>query len=508
MFNEIKDYLEILEGESNLGHSAKNKAFIRQVSNMCHNPGSTGSGASPEIVDYVSAYRFAKNSECKLDKLREIQLKTSLELCKKDETILVINDVSLLDYNKHNTKTDRRNIGDGRGKGYEFVCNLGVSLESETILGVLHSCLINADGPDDSEVVDYHGNPLFKELSEENPERLERNHKHMLACHFKHLSKTLSDRNVIVVADREFDDHFIFEECIKEDQDFVIRSNALRNVQVSDDYDWLPEENKTKKYSGLPLLPNHSCVGMKALIDNVPLKYYKKIPLDGKGRHTDEQMAKSHAELSIGSFSVVLYRNAKRNSTYITPNDYCKINVVVVKELNPPKDRDAICWVIYTSLPVDSFEGICKIARIYELRWIIECFFKYLKSGFKLEDIRYNNAKKIGVHIVIISLAITFIMRLKAKMGLPYSSYLSEDDYKKIKHASKNLDDENIEFELRLFAHIAKKGGWLGRKGDPISPMTLMRGLNSLMTALDIIEEAPFLINELLKRRKIEKKRV
>ena len=505
MLNEMKRDLEVLASETDLGHSAKNGAFLRQVENMCRNPGGTGSGTSSDMADCISAYRFAENGKHALDELRKTQMKNTAKQCGEDETILVINDVSLLDYYKHESKKDRKSIGDGNGKGYEFVCNLGVGLESESVLGVFHSCLINADGPDDANLVNYHGNPLFEKLSEEDPERLERNHKHILACHCEYLSKTLSDRNVITVADREFDDHFIFEGCAEAGQDFVIRSNALRNVQVSSDYKWLPETGGTMKYPGLPLLPEHICAGMRELVENVPLTPFKKIPLDGKGRLTDERMAKAHAEVSVGAFSVVLYRNAQRNKKYICPKSYCKINVVVVKELDPPEGRSGICWVLYTSLPVDNIENIGKIVRIYELRWLIECFFKYLKSGFKLEDVRYDDAKKTAVHIVVISIAATFIMRLKARTGLAYDSFLSDSDYEKLKRAAKNMNDESIDFDIRLLAYIAKQGGWRGRRRDPISPMTLMRGFDRVMVAVDMIEKVPDLLEELSRRCKLFK---
>ena len=507
MFGEMKNDLDMLGSLANLGHAGRNEAFVRQIKNMCFNAGGTASGSNSEMADCVSAYRFAGNEQLDLDILRETQMKTTLESCGEDETILVINDISLLDYCGHESKKDRRRIGNELGKGYEFACNLGVALESERVLGVLHSCLINADGPDDSKVIDYHGDPLFKELSKNDPERLERNHKHMLNCHFKHISENASNRHMIAVGDREFDDHFIFEGCLEQRQDFVIRSNAVRNVQVSEDLEWLPEK-KTMKYPGLPLLPDHVCFSMKHLIENVSLSPYKKIPLDGKGRLTDEKTAKSHASVSVGAFPVVLYRNAKRNKTYVKPRDYISLNVVVVKETAPPDGREGISWVIYTSLPVETLDQIGKVVRIYELRWLIECFFKYLKSGFKLEDVRYDNARKTAIHIVVISIATSFLMRLKEKIGLPYGSVLSEKEYEKVKHAAKNLNDENVDFDLRMFAYIAKQGGWRGRKSDPISPLTLIRGFDRVTVALDMIENASDLLEEFARRCEVFKKRV
>jgi hypothetical protein len=127
------------------------------------------------------------------------------------------------------------------------------------------------------------------------------------------MSDRISDRRIIEVADREFDDHFIFQECISANRDFVIRSNALRNVQVSTELDWVPKDQYTIKYPGLPQMPDHACVSMSTLVDCVPLVYCKSISLDANGRLTDEKSAKSQVNVSVGTFPVKLYRKAKRN---------------------------------------------------------------------------------------------------------------------------------------------------------------------------------------------------
>jgi len=494
MYEKFGELLKGLKKHTNLGHSKRDEAFIRQVENLCLHPGGTGSGTSKKMTATASAYRFASNEAVDLAALREARLSSALDLCPDDETLLIINDVSLLDYHRHDSKEDRRAIGDGKGKGYEYVCNLGVTLESERCIGVLHDCLIKQNGPDDTEQVDYHANPQFNEISEKDPCRLECNHKHILNCHFNHIAAHVGKRRIVEVADREFDDHFIFEGCISKEKDLVIRSNAQRNVQVSAGIKWLPKEKHTKKYPGRPLLPDHICTSMKALVEHVPVDPYKAIPLDGKGRLTDEKSAKSHINVSAGTFTVTLYRKIKRNKTYIHPKEYLTLNVVVVKETDPPKDRKPLLWTLFTTLPTGTLDEIHKVVRIYELRWLIECFFKYLKSGFKLEDLRYDSARKTAIHIVSITIAVSFLINLRKTVGLPSSGTLSPEDYAKVKQAVKNPNDSNINPELRLFALIASQGGWRGRRSDPISPMTLIKGFERVTATLEMLQNASELL--------------
>jgi len=449
------------------------------------------------MASVASAYRFAGNESIDLAQLRTVRRKAVLEACSEEETVLVINDISVLSYPNHESKSDRRAIGDGRGKGYEYVCNMAVGLESERYFGVLHDCLISAEGSDDADEIDYHGDAMFAPLSEKDPSLLECNHKHMLACHFDHIAKAAPGIRMVSVADREFDDHFLFDKCIQAGQDIVIRSNATRNVQAPSDLDWLPEDSHTMKYPGLPRLENHVCCSMKSLVENVPLTPFKTLPLDGKGRLTDERSAHAHALVSAGSFSVKLYRTSQRSRARFRPRDYISLNVVVVKEPDAPRGRPPIQWVLYTTLPVDTPAQIGKVVRIYELRWLIESFFKYLKSGFKIEDLRYDNARKMAVHLVAATIAATFICNLKTGVGLPSQGTLRPDDYARVKQAAKNPNDPTIDVDLRLFAFISTQGGWRGRKNDPISPLTLMRGFSRIAAVLDMLENASDLLQEI-----------
>ena len=57
------------------------------------------------------------------------------------------------------------------------------------------------------------------------------------------------------------------------------------------------------------------------------------------------------------------------------------VNVVRVLEKKPPRGADPVEWLLYTSLPVDTPEQILAVVDAYRQRWLIEEFFKALKTG-------------------------------------------------------------------------------------------------------------------------------
>ena len=503
--DNLDELLNTVAKNVDLGHKKRDLSFLRQVQTLCLNPGGTAAGGSVSPSAMMSAYRFAGNPRIDLDKLRKVRMETTLSHVDAGETVLLINDVSLLDYCRHLSKEDRRDIGDGKGKGYEYVCNLAVSLKREQTLGVLHDCLISSNGPDDMSEVDYFDAPLLKSLPEKSIAKLPCNHKHMITTHALHVSKKFPDVKFISVADREFDDYFHFLALKKNGMDAVIRSCANRNVQIIKPA-WLPSEALTGRQSGLPLLPGHVCVSMNQLVKHVPLSHLKTVWLDKKERLTGEGPEAEAVPVSAGTFRITLYRNAMRDNTYVKASEYVELNIVVVKETRPRKGREPILWVLLSTLPVDSMDQISEIVRIYELRWLIECFFKLLKSGFGLEDLRFDGVEKIGRHLIVTTIAAAFVCALKSSLGLGAATELDDESYRKVKHASKNLNDGSIDIGLRLFAFIAMQGKWCGYRRNGISPAMLMKGLAKTLSFLEMMESISDFLSEASKHLRRSKK--
>lgn len=71
------------------------------------------------------------------------------------------------------------------------------------------------------------------------------------------------------------------------------------------------------------------------------------------------------------------------------------VNVVLCEELNVPEGEDPICWMLVTTLPIDTDEEVQRVIRSYCIRWQIEVFFKTLKSGCRIEHRRFEEIGRI-----------------------------------------------------------------------------------------------------------------
>ncbi len=89
------------------------------------------------------------------------------------------------------------------------------------------------------------------------------------------------------------------------------------------------------------------------------------------------------------------------------------IQVVYLRELNPPFGEDAAEWLLLTSLEVENFEQAEEIVEIYTKRWAVEDFHKCLKTGCSFEQRQFDSPKAIANILAILSLVAVFLLRLR-----------------------------------------------------------------------------------------------
>jgi Transposase DNA-binding/Transposase DDE domain len=62
-----------------------------------------------------------------------------------------------------------------------------------------------------------------------------------------------------------------------------------------------------------------------------------------------------------------------------------EVNVVHAIEQNPPEGAEPVSWVLLTTEPVQTYQQVLAVLEAYRTRWLIEEFFKALKTGCAIE---------------------------------------------------------------------------------------------------------------------------
>jgi len=68
------------------------------------------------------------------------------------------------------------------------------------------------------------------------------------------------------------------------------------------------------------------------------------------------------------------------------------LQIIHAEELEPPQERAAVHWKLITNLPVATRAEAAHKLGGYALRWKIETFFRTLKTGCGIEELRLATA--------------------------------------------------------------------------------------------------------------------
>ena len=167
------------------------------------------------------------------------------------------------------------------------------------------------------------------------------------------------------------------------------------------------------------------------------------------------------------------------------------LTLVDVRETDPLAGTEPLHWRLLTTHPVANPEEAWRIVEWYKQRWLIEQFFRVLKTqGFRLEDSQIATADRLLKLVVIAAkAAVITIQLLQARGGRGDQSVRLVFDAKEvetlaalnrnIENQSKRLRNPHPPDSLAWAAWIVGRlGGWDGYPSSkPPGPITMKNGL-------------------------------
>ena len=81
------------------------------------------------------------------------------------------------------------------------------------------------------------------------------------------------------------------------------------------------------------------------------------------------------------------------------------INAVMVREVDPPQGEEPIEWILLTTLPISTLAEVLHVIQYYTVRWMIEIYFRTLKSGCRIEERRFETLPRMlactAVYVIV-----------------------------------------------------------------------------------------------------------
>jgi hypothetical protein len=167
------------------------------------------------------------------------------------------------------------------------------------------------------------------------------------------------------------------------------------------------------------------------------------------------------------------------------------LTLVEVREVNPPPGTEPLHWRLLTTHPVANAEQAWRIVDWYKQRWLIEQFFRILKTqGFRLEDSQLATAERLLKLVAIAAKAAVITLQLlQARDGRSHQPVRLAFDAtevttlaalnRNLEAQSKRLKNPHPPDNLAWAAWIiGRLGGWDGYPSSkPPGPITMKHGL-------------------------------
>ena len=167
------------------------------------------------------------------------------------------------------------------------------------------------------------------------------------------------------------------------------------------------------------------------------------------------------------------------------------LTLVDVREVEPQAGIEPLHWRLLTTHPATTAEEAWRIVEWYKRRWLIEQFFRILKTqGFKLEDSQVGTAERLLKLVAIAAKAAVITLQLvQARDGRDHQPIRIAFDTEEV--ATLAAFNRNLEAQSKRLRNphppdslawaawiVGRLGGWDGYPSSkPPGPITMKHGL-------------------------------
>lgn len=403
------------------------------------------------------AYRFFANDKVKPKLILDSHLNATIKRLGRKTTILAVQDTSDISYINHPMTTGLGYINNSElTKGMHYHPTIAVTTDG-TPLGILESKVW-----------------VRKELKEKKDKKKRMSELEKLPIEEKESFKWIESYrklceieesnpdsfHFISVCDREADIYELFHEHFKRTNenkpDLLIRARSDRNIINGETEHLFDELKELTEFAEYDII----------------------IPKKKNSQARETTLRVKFKPVTIKPSLGLLNRSSYSN---------IPLYAVSTTEVNPPKNTEPVHWFILTTMPILDYTNAFEVIEWYRQRWVIEIFFKTLKSACNIEDYQFKSFERLEKVLAIeaiIAWRILYLTTLGREYpDIPASVLFEEHEWQALHariHMTKDVPKEVPKLSV-VMKQIGSLGGHLGRKSDGHpGVITLAKGLHTL----------------------------
>jgi hypothetical protein len=417
-----------------LGDKRLKQRLVSITQAFLQHPAATIPQAMGDWAGSKAAYRFFENSKVSFAKIIESHKEATRDRLTESSVVLAIQDTSFVDYSSHPSTKGLGFLADENHRGLMIHPTLLVSPQGVP-LGLIDLQILMRDQ------IGVKEQRKFKTIEEKESHKWLESYRATAAFGLRH-----PDKQMVNVADREGDIYEFFHEALDHKSrevhapDVLVRAAWNRKVKSEQKTIWPYMESK-----------------------NIAGTVDMEVP------RTEDQPSRK-TTLNVRYAQITLSPPQRpRGGQKLQP---ITLWAVYVHEQQPPDALEPISWMLLTTVAVTDFSKALAVLRWYICRWLIEIYFKILKSGCQIEERQLEAAHRLKNCLAvdcIVAWRIFFITMIgRSHPDIPVSIILEESEWKALYSfvQKKPYTSDLIPSLGDAIVQIGKLGGFLNRKGD------------------------------------------
>jgi hypothetical protein len=446
-----------------LGDKRLNARLAQVLSQLAARPTASIPAACGGRAEMVAAYRFCENESTSFDSVLQPHIDATRNRMAAQPVVVLAQDTSEVDV----TRPDQQVTGAG-------------PLDGNSRRGALLH-LMHAFTPDGTPLGTVLGNAWVREeelickpltRAERAAIPIEEKESYRWVATLRQASEEAQRcpaTQLINVADSEADIYEVLVEGTREPRtiDWIVRACQDRALLCENGQN--SGENLVREY----------VLKQSVLFDKtIQVRGRKaKVACETRGRRQPRQSRE--AEVVVRAARVTL-RPPRRPNRELPP---VTVNVVMVSEVNPLPNDTPIEWLLLSSLPIDTVEQVQQVIQYYCVRWMIEIFFRVLKSGCRVEERLFEHMDRLLTCLavyVIVAWRTLYVCRLgRSCPEISCEAVFEPAEWKSVWKVVHREEPPREPPPLGVFVRlVAQLGGYVNRKrADQPGPQTIWIGL-------------------------------
>jgi Transposase DNA-binding/Transposase Tn5 dimerisation domain len=411
-------------------------------------------------AEMKAAYRFFDNEKVTFEKVLEPHVDETKKRMVEQKVVLLVQDTTEVDLTRPNQEVEDAGELDGPRRGV-LLHPMHAFTSDGLPLGTVWAEVLNR-----TEGVSHETSAEKSRKRKGKPIEEKESYRWLTALReARKVAQEMPEVQCICVADSEADIYELFAE-----------PRGEKPVH------WLIRACQDRAISGDP---GHQLRG-EALV--TPLLYKAELIIRGRKAKTaaEDRSRRQNRETRRATVEVraatVTLRPPFRPGRKLPP---VTVNVVLVREPNPPAGEVPVEWILVTTLPIDTLEQVRMIVEHYCVRWTIEVLFRTLKSGCRIEHRRFEHIDRVLPAIalyMIVAWRTLFVCRMgRSCPDIDCEAIFEPSEWKAVWVAVYRTPPPERSPRLAEMVHlVAGLGGYVERPHSEPGTQTLWIGLQRM----------------------------